>query len=46
MVVLGSMTLGSSIVPVASLAESLQVAADAGAKRFLLPMASVAARVA
>jgi ATP-dependent Lon protease len=41
MVVLGSMSLGGSIVPVESLAASLQVAADAGAKRILLPMASV-----
>ncbi len=41
MVVLGSMSLGGNIVPVQNLAESLQVAADAGAKRLLLPMASV-----
>ena len=41
MVVLGTMSLGGNIVPVESLAESLQVAADAGAKRLLLPMASV-----
>ena len=41
MVVLGSMSLGGSIIPVENLAESLQVAADAGAKRLLLPMASV-----
>ena len=41
MVVLGTMSLGGSIVPVENLAESLQVAADAGAKRLLLPMASV-----
>lgn len=41
MVVLGTMSLGGSIVPVESLAESLQVAADAGARRILLPMASV-----
>jgi ATP-dependent Lon protease len=41
LVVLGSMSLGGNIVPVESLAESLQVAADAGAKRLLLPMASV-----
>ena len=41
MVVLGSMSLGGSIIPVESLAESLQVAFDAGAKRVLLPMASV-----
>ena len=41
MVVLGSMSLGGNIVPVENLAESLQVAADSGAKRILLPMASV-----
>ncbi len=41
LVVLGSMSLGGNIVPVANLAESLQVAFDAGAKRILLPMASV-----
>jgi ATP-dependent Lon protease len=41
MVILGSMSLGGSIVPVENLAESLQVAFDAGAKRLLLPMASV-----
>ena len=41
LVVLGSMGLGGSIIPVENLAESLQVAFDAGAKRILLPMASV-----
>ena len=41
MVVLGSMSLGGNIVPVENLAESLQVAAEAGAKRLLLPMVSV-----
>ena len=41
MVVLGSMSLGGNIIPVENLAESLQVAFDAGAKRLLLPMASV-----
>ncbi len=41
MVVLGTMSLGGNIVPVENLAEALQVAADAGAKRLLLPMASV-----
>ena len=40
-VVLGSMSLGGSVIPVENLAESLQVAAEAGAKRLLLPMASV-----
>ena len=41
MVVLGSMSLGGSIIPVENLAESLQVAFDAGAKKILLPMAGV-----
>jgi ATP-dependent Lon protease len=41
LVILGSMSLGASIIPVQNLAESLQVAFDAGAKRLLLPMASV-----
>lgn len=41
MVVLGNMSLGGSISPVENLAETLQVAHDAGAKRILLPMASV-----
>ncbi len=41
MVVLGSMSLGGSIIPVENIAETLQVAHDAGAKRILLPMASV-----
>ena len=41
LVVLGSMSLGGSIVPVQNLAESLQVAFDSGAKRILLPMVSV-----
>jgi len=41
MVILGSMSLGGSIVPVENLAEALQVAFDSGAKRLLLPMASV-----
>lgn len=41
MVVLGSMSLGGNIIPVENLAESLQVALDSGAKRLLLPMASV-----
>ena len=42
MVVLGTMSLGGNLVPVQNLAESLQVAHDAGARRLLLPMASVA----
>ena len=41
LVILGSMSLGGNIIPVQNLAESLQVAFDAGAKRLLLPMASV-----
>ncbi|MCC5872982.1 MAG: ATP-dependent Lon protease, partial [Gammaproteobacteria bacterium] len=41
MVVLGTMSLGGSLIPVENLAESLQVAAEAGAKRVLLPMSSV-----
>ncbi len=41
MVVLGNMSLGGSIVPVENLAATLQVAFDSGAKRLLLPMASV-----
>ena len=40
-VVLGRMSLGGNIVPVENLAESLQVAFYAGAKRILLPMARV-----
>ena len=35
------MSLGASAIPVENLAESLQVAVDAGAKRLLQPMASV-----
>lgn len=41
-VVVGDMSLGGSIIPVENLAETLQMAFDAGAKRLLLPMASVA----
>jgi ATP-dependent Lon protease len=41
LVVLGDMSLGGSILPVTNLADSFQVAFDAGAKRILLPMASV-----
>jgi ATP-dependent Lon protease len=40
LVVLGSMSLGGSVIPVENLAESLQVTFDAGGKRILLPMAS------
>jgi ATP-dependent Lon protease len=42
LVLLGSMSLGGNLSPVQNLAEALQVAFDAGAKRLLLPMASVA----
>ena len=41
MVVMGDMSLGGTVVQVRNLAESLQVAFDAGAKRILLPMSSV-----
>ncbi|WP_198080376.1 protease Lon-related BREX system protein BrxL [Acinetobacter calcoaceticus] len=40
MVVLGDMSLGGSITPVESIAECLQVAFDAGAKKVALPMSS------
>jgi len=40
MVVLGNMSLGGVISPVESLADTLQLAFDSGAKRVLLPMAS------
>lgn len=39
--ILGDMSLGGTVVPVRNLAESMQVAFDAGAKRILLPMSSV-----
>jgi ATP-dependent Lon protease len=42
MVVLGDMSLGGSVTPVASIAECLQVGFDAGAKRVALPMSSAA----
>ena len=41
MVVMGDMSLGGTVVQVRNLAESLQVAFDAGAKKILLPMSSV-----
>ena len=41
LVVLGDMSLGGSVIPVENLAEYLQAAFDSGAKRILLPMASV-----
>ncbi|ATX77098.1 protease Lon-related BREX system protein BrxL [Reinekea forsetii] len=40
MVVMGDMSLGGSVTPVASIAECLQVAFDAGAKKVALPMSS------
>lgn len=40
LVVLGSMTLGGSIIKVSDLANTLQVCFDAGAKKILLPMSS------
>jgi ATP-dependent Lon protease len=41
MVVMGDMSLGGTIIQARNLAESLQVAFDAGAKRILIPMSSV-----
>jgi ATP-dependent Lon protease len=41
LVILGNMSLGGSIVPVEDIAATLQMAFDSGAKRILLPMASV-----
>ena len=40
MVVLGDMSLGGSVQPIESIAECLQVAFDAGAKKITLPMSS------
>lgn len=40
MVVLGDMSLGGTVTPVESIAECLQVAFDAGAKKVCLPMSS------
>ncbi|MCW7552858.1 protease Lon-related BREX system protein BrxL [Endozoicomonas gorgoniicola] len=42
LVILGDMSLGGNVIPVENLAECLQIALDAGAKRILLSMASVA----
>jgi ATP-dependent Lon protease len=42
MVVMGDMSLGGSVTPVASIAECLQVGFDAGAKKVALPMSSAA----
>ncbi|MDB6134348.1 MAG: putative ATP-dependent Lon-type protease [Verrucomicrobiales bacterium] len=41
LVVLGTMSLGGSSIPVESLAETLQVTFNSGARRILLPMSSV-----
>lgn len=41
MVILGSMTLGGNSMRVENLVNSLKVAFDAGAKRLLLPRASM-----
>jgi ATP-dependent Lon protease len=43
MIVLGDISLGGSPKPVSNLAETLQVAFDAGAKKILMPMSSVTA---
>lgn len=43
LVILGDMSLGGNIVPVENLAECLQMAMDSGARRILMPMASVSA---
>jgi len=40
MVVLGDMSLGGTVTPVENIAECLQVAFDAGAKKICLPMSS------
>jgi ATP-dependent Lon protease len=42
LVILGSMSIGGSVIKVADLANALQVCFDAGAKRVLLPMSSAA----
>lgn len=41
MCVLGSMSIGGSIIPTTDLAGALQIAADAGAKKILLPVADM-----
>jgi ATP-dependent Lon protease len=41
LVILGNMSLGGNVVPVEDIATTLQMAFDSGAKRILLPMASV-----
>ncbi len=42
MAILGDMTIGGTVTPVANLANSLQVAFDCGAKRILIPTANAA----
>jgi len=42
MVVLGSMSIGGTIIPTESLPDALQIANDAGAKRILLPALDMA----
>ena len=41
LVILGNMSLGGNVVPVKDIAAKLQMTFDSGAKRMLLPMASV-----
>lgn len=41
LVILGDMTLGGVVNPVENLADSLQMALDAGGKRVLIPMSSI-----
>ena len=41
MCVLGSMSIGGTVIPTSDLAGALQIAADAGAKRILLPVADM-----
>lgn len=41
MCVLGSMSIGGTIIPTTDLAGALQIAQDAGAKRILIPVADM-----
>lgn len=41
MCVLGSMSIGGTIIPTSDLAGALQIAQDAGAKRILIPVADM-----
>ena len=46
MVILGSMSIGGTVIPTQNLANALQIASDSGAKRVLIPaidMAKIAA---